>query len=93
MEPFGQRTPLGHCRRCASRLIYTVSAVGLDDEVIVARRCPECELLETVVVSGLQAAGLYRRDTQALLGMLWLVESLGVAAGPRASGTTGWLPL
>ena len=55
--PFGQRAALGHCPRCTSRLIYTVDSIWLEREVILERRCPECEHRESVVVSALGAHG------------------------------------
>ena len=59
--PFDQRKPLVHCPRCASRLIYTVDTAGYDSEVILDRRCPECEHRDSVVTSALAAAVWYRR--------------------------------
>ena len=64
--PFDQRKPLVHCPRCASRLIYTVDTAGYDSEVILDRRCPECEHRDSVVTSALAAAVWYRRDTRIL---------------------------
>jgi DNA-directed RNA polymerase subunit RPC12/RpoP len=79
-QPFGQREGLGHCPHCASRLIYTVDAIGYELEVILARRCPECEHRESVVVSALSAARGYRRDTRILAGLLSLANALGEEA-------------
>jgi hypothetical protein len=79
-HPFGQREGLGHCPRCASRLIYTVDAIGYELEVILARRCPECEHHESVVVSALSAAQRYRQDTRILAGLHALANALGEEA-------------
>jgi hypothetical protein len=86
--PFGQRHRLGHCLRCASRLVYTVESVRAGaDPVILARRCPECEFRETVVVPALQAARLYLAESRVRDGMLELANSLGeVSAGRRLDG-------
>jgi hypothetical protein len=95
--PFGQRQRLGHCLRCASRLIYTIESVSDGAEgVILARRCPECEFRETVVVSVLDAARRYRHETRVLAEMMELANSLsevcmsvssygeGIDGGPRS---------
>jgi hypothetical protein len=74
--PYGQRTALGHCPRCTSRLIHTVDSVWLDREVILDRRCPECEYRESVVVSALGATARYRKDTHTMLGMRLLADAL-----------------
>jgi DNA-directed RNA polymerase subunit RPC12/RpoP len=74
--PFGQRAALGHCPRCTSRLIYTVDSIWLEREVILERRCPECEYRESVVVSALGATVRYQRDTRTMLGMRLLADTL-----------------
>jgi hypothetical protein len=74
--PFGQRAALGHCPRCTSRLIYTVDSIWLDSEVILERRCPECEYRESVVVTALGATARYRKDTHTMLGMRLLADAL-----------------
>jgi hypothetical protein len=81
-QPFSQRKPLVHCPRCASRLIYTVDAAGFDAEVILNRRCPECELRDSVVTTALAAAVWYRRDTRILAELLALADSLADAQLP-----------
>ena len=68
--------PLMPCPRCASRLMSTVSTVACGAEVIVARRCPECELDDSVVTTVLRAALWYRRDTRTIGGLLRLADSL-----------------
>jgi hypothetical protein len=68
--------PPVHCPRCASRLMTTVSAVACGAEVIVARRCPECGLHDSVVTTVLRAALWYRHDTRTLNGLLRLADSL-----------------
>jgi hypothetical protein len=73
---FGQRRALGHCVRCLSRLIYTADTVGSDAEVILLRRCPECELRETVVVSAIEAVVRYRHDSCTLVALATLADSL-----------------
>jgi hypothetical protein len=75
--PFGQRQRLGHCPRCASRLIYTDQSVRDGaDVVILSRRCPECEFREAVVVSALHAARLYLAEDRVRAGMLGLANTL-----------------
>lgn len=78
--PFDQRKPLVHCPRCASRLIYTVDTAGYDAEVILDRRCPECEHRDSVVTSALAAAVWYRRDTRILAELARLADSLREAS-------------
>jgi DNA-directed RNA polymerase subunit RPC12/RpoP len=73
--PFG-RKPLVHCPRCTSRLIYTIDAAGFDAEVILHRRCPECEHRDSVVTTSLAAAVWYRRDTRLLGELRALADSL-----------------
>jgi hypothetical protein len=65
-EGFGERKPLVHCPCCMSRLIYAIDAAGYDAEVILNRRCPECEHRDSVVTSALAAAVWYRRDTRIM---------------------------
>jgi DNA-directed RNA polymerase subunit RPC12/RpoP len=73
--PFG-RKPLVHCPRCTSRLIYTIDTAGYDAEVILHRRCPECEHRDSVVTTALAAAVWYRRDTRLLGELRVLADSL-----------------
>jgi hypothetical protein len=68
--------PLVHCPRCASRLMATVATVTCGAEVIVARRCPECELHDSVVTTVLRAALMYRHDTRTIGGLQRLADSL-----------------
>jgi hypothetical protein len=68
--------PPVHCPRCASRLMTTVSTVVCGAEVIVARRCPECGLHDSVVTTVLHAALWYRHDTRTLNGLQRLADSL-----------------
>jgi DNA-directed RNA polymerase subunit RPC12/RpoP len=79
-SPFDQRKPLVHCPRCASRLIYTVDTAGYDAEVILDRRCPECEHRDSVVTSALAAAVWYRRDTRILAELTMLADSMAQAS-------------
>jgi hypothetical protein len=74
--PFGQRQRLGHCRRCASRLIHTVESVRDGDHAILARRCADCEFRETVVVSTPHAARLSLAEHRVRAQMLVLADSL-----------------
>jgi hypothetical protein len=75
-QPFGQRAALGHCPRCTSRLIYTVNSIWLEREVILERRCPECEYRESVVVSARGATVRSQQDTRTMLGMQLLADTL-----------------
>jgi DNA-directed RNA polymerase subunit RPC12/RpoP len=75
-EAFVERKPLVHCPRCTSRLIYAVDAAGYEAEVILNRRCPECEHRDSVVTSALAAAVWYRRDTRIMRGLMELADSL-----------------
>lgn len=68
--------PPVHCPRCASRLMTTVSSVVYGAEVIVARRCPECGLHDSVVTTVLRAALWYHHDTRTISGLLRLADSL-----------------
>ena len=76
LEGFGERKPLVHCPCCLSRLIYTIDTAGYDAEVILSRRCPECEHRDAVVTSALAAAVWYRRDTRIMRELQVLADSL-----------------
>jgi hypothetical protein len=75
-EGFGERKPLVRCPCCTSRLIYAIDTAGYDDEVILNRRCPECEHRDSVVTSPLAAAVWYRRDTRIMRDLHELADSL-----------------
>jgi DNA-directed RNA polymerase subunit RPC12/RpoP len=75
-EPPFERKLLVHCPRCASRLIYTIDTAGYDAEVILDRRCPECEHRDSVVTTALAAAVWYRRDTRLLAELRALADSM-----------------
>jgi hypothetical protein len=75
-RPIDRRKPLAHCPRCTSRLIYAVDAVGFGSEVILDRRCPECEYRGCATASAAAAAIWYRRDTRILGGLLALADAL-----------------
>jgi hypothetical protein len=45
--------------------MYTVGHVWLDGEVMLERRCPECEYQESVVVSALGASARHHKDSQS----------------------------
>jgi DNA-directed RNA polymerase subunit RPC12/RpoP len=73
--PFGRKL-LVRCPHCESRLIYTIDTAGYDAEVILNRRCPECEHRDSVVTTALAAAVWYRRDTRLLAELRSLADSL-----------------
>jgi DNA-directed RNA polymerase subunit RPC12/RpoP len=75
-DAFGVSKPLVHCPRCSSRLIYAVDTAGYDAEVILNRRCPECEHRDSVVTSAIAAAVWYRRDTRLMRELMELADSL-----------------
>jgi DNA-directed RNA polymerase subunit RPC12/RpoP len=75
-QGFGEGKPLVRCPCCDSRLIYTVDSAGYDAEVILDRRCPECEHRDSVVTSALAAAVWYRRDTRLLAELAELADAL-----------------
>ena len=75
-RPIFSLEPHVHCPRCGSRLMSTLATVVCGAEVIVARRCPECELQDSVVTTVLRAALWYRHDTRTLDGLLRLADSL-----------------
>jgi DNA-directed RNA polymerase subunit RPC12/RpoP len=79
-EAFAGRKPLVHCPRCESRLIYAVDAAGYEAEVILNRRCPECEHRDSVVTSAIAAAVWYRRDTRLMQQLMDLADSLAAAS-------------
>lgn len=79
-EEFSAQKPLVHCPRCVSRLIYTVDTAGYDSEVILDRRCPECEHRDSVVTTALAAAVWYRRDTRIMRELQVLADSLAADA-------------
>jgi hypothetical protein len=75
-EGFDERKPLVHCPRCTSNLIYAVDTAGCDAEVILNRRCPECEHRDSVVTTALAAAVWYRRDTRIMRELRELADSM-----------------
>jgi DNA-directed RNA polymerase subunit RPC12/RpoP len=75
-EAFGASKPLVHCPQCTSRLIYAIDTAGYDAEVILNRRCPECEHRDSVVTSSIAAAVWYRRDTRLMRELMELADSL-----------------
>jgi hypothetical protein len=75
-EAFGEHKPLVYCPRCLSRLIYATDAAGYAYEVILNRRCPECEHRDSVVTTAIAAAVWYRRDTRHMHELLQLADSL-----------------
>jgi hypothetical protein len=75
-EGYGGQKPLVECPRCLSRLIYTVDTAGYDSEVILDRRCPECEHRDSVVTTALAAAVWYRRETRIMGELQVLADSL-----------------
>ena len=79
-ERFSGQKPLVHCPRCLSRLIYTVDTAGYDSEVILDRRCPECEHRDSVVTTALAAAIWYRRETRIMRELQVLADSLAADA-------------
>jgi DNA-directed RNA polymerase subunit RPC12/RpoP len=78
-EALEDRKPLVHCPRCTSRLIYTVDAAGYDSEVILDRRCPECEHRDSVVTTAIAAAVWYRRETRLMHELLMLADAMAAA--------------
>ena len=79
-EAFGEHKPLVYCPRCLSRLIYAVDAAGFNLEVILNRRCPECEHRDSVVTTAIAAAVWYRRDTRHMHELLQLADSMAESA-------------
>jgi len=79
-EGYSGQKPLVHCPRCLSRLIYTVDTAGYDSEVILDRRCPECEHRDSVVTTALAAAIWYRRETRIMRELQVLADSLAADA-------------
>jgi hypothetical protein len=75
-EPYASSEPPVHCPRCASRLMETVAMVTCGCEVIVARRCPECALEDSLVTSVLRAALWYRHDSRTIARLVHLADSL-----------------
>jgi hypothetical protein len=53
-------------------LIHTTDAAGYDGDMIVSRRCPDCEHRDSIVTAAPVAAALRRRDHRihAQLGAL-----------------------
>jgi hypothetical protein len=79
-EGYSGRKPLVECPCCLSRLIYTVDTAGYDSEVILDRRCPECEHRDSVVTTALAAAVWYRRETRIMGELQVLADSLAAEA-------------
>jgi hypothetical protein len=54
----------------------TLASVTCGPEVIVARRCPECGLRDSIVTTVLRAALWYRHDIRTISGLMRLADSL-----------------
>ena len=85
-EAYGGRKPLVHCPECESRLIYAVDAAHFEAEVILNRRCPECEHRDSVVTSAIAAAVWYRRDTRLLRELMELADALRESSPEPVAG-------
>jgi transcriptional regulator NrdR family protein len=88
-EAFGEHKPLVYCPRCLSRLIYAIDAAGYDYEVILNRRCPECEHRDSVVTTAIAAAVWYRRDTRHMYELQQLADSMAASAPMTVPETEG----
>ena len=62
----GAEKSLVRCPRCLSMLIYPADLAGLDGDIVIARRCPECELRDLVVAP--RVAALLWFDRYCRLG-------------------------
>jgi DNA-directed RNA polymerase subunit RPC12/RpoP len=67
------------CPCCGSRLIYTTDTAGFGSQVVLDRRCPECEHRDTIIARAPAAAAWYRRDTRLLAELAGIADAL--AAG------------
>jgi hypothetical protein len=71
------RTSLVRCPSCLSPLIYPVDLAGLEREIVVSRRCPECEHRDLVVAERLAALlwfDRYIRERSEIAGLCDALE-------------------
>jgi hypothetical protein len=68
--------PLVVCPCCRSRLIYTTDTAGFGSQVVLDRRCPECEHRDSVIATAHAAAAWYRRDTRLLTELAAVADAL-----------------
>lgn len=59
---FDQVRELVRCPRCASRLISATDALLCNDELLIDRRCPECDHRDQVATTSYAAAVWGRRE-------------------------------
>jgi hypothetical protein len=60
----GASKPLVRCPRCSSPALYPTSAREARCGVVLGRRCPDCEHVDTVVTNRLAASLWYLRHSR-----------------------------
>jgi hypothetical protein len=88
-EPGLPGEPLLRCPQCASRLIHTTDAAGYDRDVIVSRRCPDCQHRDSIVTAAPVAAALQRRDHRIHARLVAVADALEQPSTPH-TGTGLW---
>jgi DNA-directed RNA polymerase subunit RPC12/RpoP len=63
MSPPG-RNHLARCPSCSSRLVYPIDLAGWNWDIVVSRRCPECEHRDVVVAGRLPASLWFARNAR-----------------------------
>ncbi|MDX6599738.1 MAG: hypothetical protein QOE87_3625 [Gaiellales bacterium] len=72
----GAHRPLVRCPNCLSMLIYPLDLAALDRDVVVSRRCPECEHRDVVVVGRLAAFLWFDRYDRVRMELAGLCDAL-----------------
>jgi hypothetical protein len=64
------------CPSCSSQLLAPQRSVGYDDQVMIARRCPECGLEDVVTTTPVAAAAWARRELAISGSLRGLADAL-----------------
>jgi hypothetical protein len=60
----GAHNHLAICPSCSSRLIYPIDLAGWNWDIVVSRRCPDCEHRDVVATARLPALLWFARNTR-----------------------------
>ena len=87
-QPAGPSIPLVACPQCASTLIYARDVAGTGSNVVLARRCPECEHRDSVTTTVMAAAAWFGRDARLAARLSTAIDGVSAARSLAASATT-----
>ncbi|MDX6628089.1 MAG: hypothetical protein QOH00_335 [Gaiellales bacterium] len=60
----GAHNHLASCPSCSSKLVYPIDLAGWNRDIVVSRRCPECEHRDVVVTARLPASLWFARNAR-----------------------------